>query len=92
MKLTPAQMEVIVTKVFEAWKKQNIITFKEDEKKVFERAVLAIKNDYQKELDLEKEVNKMLDDLERSQPGSFQRFKMYPMLKQKLAKEKKVIL
>lgn len=92
MKLTNQHLEVIVNKVLKAWKDQNVILFKEDEKKVHARLLEALKVDYQKELDLEKEVNKMLDDLERNNSGQFQRFKMYPLLKQKLAKEKKVIL
>lgn len=92
MKLTPLQMQKLVEKVFEAWKKQNMVTFKADEKKVFERALMAVKEDYQREADLDKEVNKMLDELERTHGGEFQRFKMYPILKQKLAKERKVVL
>ncbi len=92
MKISNQHLEVIVNKVLKSWKDQNVIQFKVDEKKVYSRLVEALRTDYQKELDLEKEVNKMLDDLERSNSGQFQRFKMYPMLKQKLAKEKKVIL
>ena len=75
-----------------AWKDNHVIEFKVDEKKVLSTMMDALKVDYQKELDLEKEVNQMLDKLERSNSGEFQRYKMYPMLKQKLAKEKKVIL
>lgn len=92
MKLTPLQMQKLVEKVFEAWKSQNMVTFKADEKKVFERAMAALKEEYQREADLDREVNKMLDELERTHSGEFQRFKMYPILKQKLAKERKVIL
>lgn len=92
MKLTPLQMQKLVEKIFEQWKKNNVITFKEDEKKVFARALEAIKAEYDKESALDLEVNKMLDQLERSNPGEFQRYKMYPILKQKLAKEKKVVL
>lgn len=92
MKLTSTQFQAIAQRVFDQWKAQNVIIFKEDEKKVFAKAIEYIKADYQKELDLEKEVNQMLDQLERSNSGEFQRFKMYPILKQKLAKEKKVIL
>lgn len=92
MKLTNQHLEVIVNKVLKAWKDQNIIQFKVDEKKVHARLLEALRVDYQKEIDLEKEVNKMLDDLERNNSGQFQRYKMYPLLKQKLAKEKKVIL
>jgi hypothetical protein len=92
MKLTPLQIQKLVEKVFEAWKKNNVIQFKEDEKKVFNRAMEAIKADYQKVADLDVEVNKMLDQLERTNSGEFQRYKMYPILKQKLAKERKIVL
>lgn len=92
MKLTPLQMQKLVEKVFEAWKQNNVIVFKEDEKKVFARALEVIKADYQRETDLDREVNQMLDQLEKSNSGEFQRYKMYPILKQKLAKERKIIL
>lgn len=92
MKLTPLQMQKIVEKIFNSWKKSGVVIFKEDEKKVFQRALQAIKDEYQKEADLELEVNKMLDQLEKSNPGEFQRYKMYPILKQKLAKERKLVL
>ena len=51
-----------------------------------------MKAEIQIEMNLDREVNQMLDQLERTNGGEFQRFKMYPILKQKLAKEKKVIL
>lgn len=92
MKLTPLQMQKLVEKVFEHWKKNNVIVFKEDEKKVFARALESIKEDYQKEAQLDIDVNKMLDQLERTNSGEFQRYKMYPILKQKLAKERKIVL
>ncbi len=92
MKLTPLQMQKIVEKIFEGWKKHQLIQFKADEKVVFQRALDALKSEYKKENDLELEVNKMLDQLEKSNPGEFQRYKMYPILKQKLAKERKIVL
>ncbi len=92
MKLTQLQIEVIAQKVLDQWKKQNLITFKVEEKKVLARMIEELKKDLQKEQDLEREVNRMLDELERSNPGEFQRYKMYPILKKKIAKEKKVIL
>ena len=81
MRLTPLQMQKMTEKVFEKLKEQNVIIFKDDEKKVFARALLAVKQDYQKEM-----------DLERQHSGEFQRYKMFPLLKQKLAKERKIIL
>jgi hypothetical protein len=92
MKLTPLQMQKLVEKVFENWKKNNVIVFKEDEKKVFARALEVIKADYQRESDLDREVHQMLDQLEKTNGGEFQRYKMYPILKQKLAKERKIVL
>lgn len=92
MKMTPAQLESIAQKVLQQWKQDKLITFKVDEKKVFTRMVEILKADYQKELDLERDVQKMLDQLEKSNPGEFQRYKMYPLIKKQLAKEKKVIL
>ena len=59
---------------------------------MFKRAVAIVNDDFRKEDELDREVNKMLDDLERKNPGEFQRFKMFPMLKKRLAKEKGMIL
>ena len=92
MKLTNQHLEVIVNKVLKSWKDNNLIEFKADEKKVFSTMLEGLKAELQKEFDLDREVNLMLDKLEQSNSGEFQRFKMFPMLKQKLAKEKKVIL
>lgn len=85
-------MQKLVEKVFEAWKQNNVIVFKEDEKKVFTRALEVIKADYQCEADLDCEVNQMIEQLEKTNSGEFQRYKMYLILKQKLAKERKIVL
>jgi len=92
MKLTANQIQYLSEKILNAWKSQNVVTFKVEEKQVLQRIVDALKVDYQRENDLEQEVNKMLADLERSHPGEFQRSKMFGMLKQKLAKEKRIVL
>lgn len=92
MKLSSQQIQVLAEKILSQWKKQNLIVFKEDEKVVLARMVELIKQDYNREMALDRDVNAMLDQLEKSNPGEFQRFKMFPILKQKLAKERKVIL
>ena len=92
MKLSSPQIQVLAEKILNQWKKQSLIVFKEDEKKVLARVVEIIKEDYEKEMALDRDVNAMLDQLEKSNPGEFQRYKMFPILKQKLAKERKVIL
>ena len=85
-------MQKLVEKVFDHLKKQNVIIFKEDEKKALARALEVVKADYQREGDLDRDVNAMLDTLERTNAGEFQRYKMFPILKQKMAKERKIIL
>ena len=92
MKLTPLQIQKVAEKVLHLWKDHNLVTFKVDEKKVLERIIAAIREDYEREANLEKEVHKMLDQLEKSHSGQFERYKMYPLLKQKLAKERKIVL
>lgn len=92
MKLSAQQIQVLAEKILNQWKTQNVVVFKDDEKKVLARIVEVIKEDYIREEALDRDVNAMLDQLERSNPGEFQRYKMFPILKQKLAKERKVIL
>ena len=93
MRLTPQQQTRLVQMVFDHWKKNHVIQFKTSEKEAFDFALDSVKKEYQKEADLEKEVLSKLDELERQQgPGSFQRGKMFHLLKQKLAAERKIIL
>lgn len=69
-----------------------MVTFKEKEETVYRRACDLIMKEYRNEAALDEEVNRMMDDLERQNPGQFQRFKMFPLLKKKLAKEKGIVL
>lgn len=92
MKLTTNQIQQLAENILDAWKKQNLVTFKVDEKKVLARAIEIIQKDYDRESQLDRDVNGMLDTLEKTNPGEFQRYKMFPILKQKLAKERKIIL
>ena len=68
------------------------MTIKAPEDKVFRRAVEFIEKEYEAEALLEREVHKMLDDLERQNPNQFQRGKMFQMLKKRLAQEKGIVL
>lgn len=92
MKLTSVQIDRIARNIIDELKSQKLIDFKAPEDKVFRRAVELIKGNFDREAQLDREVNKMLDDLERSNPGGFERYKMFPMLKKRLAKEKGIIL
>lgn len=92
MKLTTSQIQRLSEKILKQWKSQNLITFKVDEKVVLQTIVDAVTADFQREEQLDRDVNALMDQMEREHEGQFQRHRMFPMLKQKLAKERKVIL
>lgn len=83
----------MIQRVFKFWKNKNLVTFKEDERKVFARAVEVIRAEFEKEKQIEIEAKTMVDQLERQNPsGSFEPHKMYLMIKKKIAKDKGLIL
>jgi hypothetical protein len=92
MKLQSVQIERLVRNVFDRLKEKDLIEFKKTEKEVFARAVEHVTADFRREDDLVKEVHKMMDDLEAQNPGGFDRRKMFPLLKQRLAKQKGIVL
>jgi hypothetical protein len=92
MKLQPTQIDRLVRNVIERLKEKQLIQFKQPEKDVFARAIELVTNDLRREDDLVQEVYKMMDELERQNPGGFDRRKMFPLLKQKLAKQKGIVL
>ncbi len=92
MKLTTSQIQRLSEKILKQWKAQNLITFKVDEKIVLKTIVDVITLNFKREEDLDNDVKALMDQMEREHEGQFQRHKMFPMLKQKLAKERKFIL
>ncbi len=92
MKLSTTQLHMIASKVLEAWKQQHIVVFKADEKVVLDRMNAVLKTEIQKEIDLDRDVNAKLEELERTNAGQFERYKMYPLLRKQMAKERKLIL
>lgn len=92
MKLTTSQIQRLAEKILKQWKQQNLITFKVDEKIVLKTMIDTITLNIKKEEQLDQDVNALMDQMEREHEGQFQRHKMFPMLKQKMAKERKFIL
>lgn len=92
MKITDKQIQRMVGMVLNELEAQKIITYKAKPHDVAARAAQLVRADYQRESELDMEVNRMMDDLERQNPGEFQRYKMFPLLKKRLAKEKGIIL
>lgn len=92
MKLNDKQIQKLVAFVLNEQKAGQVIQIKAKEEALVAKAVSLVQAEMQKITDLDREVNKMMDDLERQNPGSFERYKMFPLLRKRLAKEKGVIL
>ncbi len=92
MKLTTSQIQRLSEKILNQWKSQNLITMRVDEKVVLKTIIDAISDDFRKEEALDNDVKALMDQMEKEHGTEFQRHKMFPMLKQKLAKERKIIL
>ena len=71
---------------------QKGIHLLKDSASVIQEIGLILSRDLEKEQALEKEVTRLLDELEQTQEASFDRGKMRPMLKKKLAQKKGIIL
>jgi len=92
MKVSEKQMARLVSFVLKEMKAGQVVTFKAKDGVIHERATKALVAELQKEAALDKEVQRMMDELERQNPGGFERYKMFPLLKKRLAKEKGVVL
>jgi len=90
--MTDKQIVRMVNMIIQDLKSQNMVKFKDKEDKVLSRGVEHVRRDFLREAELDQEVNRMMDDLERKNPGEFQRYKMFPLLKRKLAKDKGIVL
>lgn len=69
---------------------KSFVDFLKEPQALVKEAERILSEEFQREQDLEKEVQKMLNDLE--QENSFDRQKMYSMLKKKLAEKKGMVL
>ncbi len=93
MKLSSSQIQRLSERIIQQWKAQNLITFKIDERAVLQVIKDVITADFKREEDLDREVHQMVEKLIAEHGDtSMQRGKMFPMLKQKVAKERKIIL
>lgn len=74
------------------WKKAQLPKWQANEEEIANYIHHILSEDLNKEKEVEKEVESMLDNLEKSHAGQFERYKMYPLLKKKIAEKKGVIL
>lgn len=92
MKMTQNHIESLVRRVLLELEKNKIISFNKSKEAILARGKEIIIKDFDKEAELEKEVMRMLDDLEAEQGDQFERHKMFKMLKKKVADERGIIL
>lgn len=85
-------MQRIAKIVLEELKAHQIVQFKANEEVVLAKMVELIKGNFKAEEQLDREVHLMMDDLERKNPGEFERYKMFPLLKKRLAEQKGIVL
>ncbi|MDE0119578.1 MAG: DUF507 family protein [Bdellovibrionales bacterium] len=78
--------------VFKEWRAGDLVEWKTGEGEITEHIHRILSTDLNKEKELEGEVDRMLDELSKTHTGQFERYKMYPLLKKKLAKKKGIIL
>ena len=92
MRLNDKQMQKLMAFVLKEMKSAQVVELKAKEEQVLARGIELIKVEMQKLMELDQAVYKMMDDLERQNPGSFERYKMFPLFKKRLAKEKGITL
>lgn len=92
MKPSNTEIEKLAHAVINDLKKTNQLTFKSSEEQVYRRAYEIVKANFEQEAELDREVHEMMDQLEQQNAGDFQRYKMFPMLKKKLAQQKGFVL
>lgn len=92
MKITPNQIESLVRRVFSELEKKKLVSFNKSKEAVFNKGKEIIFADFEKEAELEREVMRMLDDIEKNNTDQFERHKMFKMLKKKIADERGIVL
>lgn len=90
--MTQNHIESLVRRVLLELEKNKTISFNKSKEAILSRGKEIIINDFNREAELEKEVMRMLDDIEREQGENFERHRMFKMLKKKVAEERGIIL
>lgn len=92
MRMTKLQVESLVRRVVLGLESKKLVQFNKGKDQILNKAKEIIELDYVKEAKLDEEVNRRLDQLEQEQTADFQRYKMFSMLKKKMAEEQGIIL
>lgn len=91
MRLSQNQIQRIVHHLFTEIKSSSTTEIKVDEDTLKSKILAVIQTNIEEEAKLDQLVEGMMDQLER-QNADFQRYKMFPLLKKKLAEQRGFIL
>ncbi len=91
MKLSQNQIQRLVQHLFTEIKSSPAVEFKVDDAVIKSKILAVIQNNIEEESKIDQLVDGMMDQLER-QNADFQRYKMFPLLKKKLAEQRGFIL
>jgi hypothetical protein len=94
VRLKKEQIERLSDTIFSDLETAQLISLKTDKKQILETIKGVIINDMKSEEDLEKEAERILDQTLRATGGGTEidRHKMLRMIKEKLAKERNIVL
>ena len=92
MKLTQNHMDSLVRHVLFNLRDRGWISFNKSEAEVLEQGKEIINRDCLRESDLDAEVVRMLDEMEKNQKGPFERHSLFKKLKARLAEERNIVL
>lgn len=92
MKMTQNHIDSLVRRVLLGLEQKKLVSFNKSKEAILARGKEIIMKDLEKESQLDQEVMRMLDDIEKQQTDQFERHRMFKMLKKKVAEEKGIIL
>lgn len=92
MKMTQNHIDSLVRRVLLEMEKKKLVTFNKTKEVILARGKEIINGDFEKEANLEKEVMRMVDDIEKREGENFSRHQMFKMLKKKVADERGIVL
>jgi hypothetical protein len=92
MKITETEIARICVKVLAAWKEKKLIEIKDNDTQVLSFLQAVFTKDLQAEDELNKEVETLLKKYDAQINAGMDRRKMFQMIKNQLAKERKIVL
>ena len=92
MKWTAGHSDYLMKLLVNEWDKSGVLDNRASQEAILAEIKGVVREEMDKEAELETEANRIMDDLEQKSGQAFERYKMFPMLKEKLAKKKGIIL